>query len=113
MSDGNLNEVSLTLGKLMNATSEAERTRELIFRKLDDIGNCLQKVSTNLSAVTENHAELKQQVETKIMPAVDEIKSIKQKGMGVLVGIGLLAGGSGAIVTKIANAYASIVGKTP
>ena len=105
MSDGNLHEVSMVLGKLVNASEDATRTREMIFQKLDNINSCLLSVSTNLKAVTENHAELSAKVENHVMPAVEEIKGIKQKGIGVLVGIGLLAGGAGSTITKLTTLF--------
>ena len=79
-----IDDVSQTLGELVASVRTLTKQTGDQWEKLDEIEKTLAKVE----ALADDIAEMK--------PAVDEFKALKQRGLGVLGMIGLLASGAGA-----------------
>ena len=91
----NLNEVSAAIGRL-EATQEHQReTDKDILSELKD----LNKKMSRFEAAANDVAEMK--------PVVEELTKIKNKGFGVLIGLGIAAGGIGAALKDTIGKYFS------
>jgi hypothetical protein len=98
---GDLDQISLQIGRIQSVLEEGTRQRDAMFRKLDTMADRLSEVGGRVAMVADGHANLKAKIDGQIIPAIDDMKSLKAKGLGVLAAIGLLAGGAGSGITKI------------
>lgn len=91
-----LDEISLTLGKLLNGQEEAVRRLDGVFRNIDEIKSAMSEVKGSVATVTAGHTSLKTDVETNIKPHIEDYKNNKQRGLGLMAGVGLGGGAGGA-----------------
>lgn len=91
-----LDEISLTLGKLLNGQEEAVRKQEAIFRNIDEIRGSMSEIKGAVSTVTVSHNALKAEVDNSIKPHIDDYKNNKQRGLGLIAGVGIGGGAGGA-----------------
>lgn len=94
----NLDEISLTLGKLLNGQEEAVRKQEAIFRNIDEIKGSMSEIKGSVATVTSGHNSLKFEVDENIKPHIEDYKNSKQRGIGILAGVGIGGGASGATI---------------
>ncbi len=98
---GDLDQISMQIGRILSNNEESGRVREAMFRKLDEIGEKLTMVKGAVETVALSHTQLQAKVEGKVMPAIEEMKALKQRGIGIITAVGVLAGGASAGATKI------------
>ena len=79
-----IDDTSQMLGELISSVRTLNKSTNDIWEKLDEMEKTLAKVSANERAI----AEMK--------PHVDEFRILKQRGLGVLGMIGLIASSAGA-----------------
>ena len=79
-----IDDTSQMLGELISSVRTLNKSTNDIWEKLDEIEKALVTVSANERAI----AEMK--------PHVDEFRILKQRGLGVLGMIGLIASSAGA-----------------
>ena len=103
MSDGDINEISLMLGKLFANQAVADQTRTEIFNKLEHISKNIVALGQSMADNKRDHAELKALVHDDIMPTIRNVRSMQAKGIGLIAGVGLTAGGVSAVLIKIAS----------
>ncbi|WP_299377282.1 DUF1515 family protein [uncultured Kiloniella sp.] len=89
----NLNEVSQAIGRLQQAYEFQQETTKDILAELKDLN---QKIS-NFEKVANDVGDMK--------PIVDDLTKIKNKGFGVLIGLGVGAGGVGAALKDVFGKY--------
>ncbi len=100
MSD-NLDQISLQIGRIQSTLEEGTRQREALFRKLDLLGDNMSEVKGAVRSVSERHDALKSKVDAQVMPAIEDMKAMKSRGLGIMAGVALAAGGASAGVTKL------------
>ncbi len=102
MGDGTLNEVSLMLGELKAEMAEGHRQRDIMFEKLDKIGQSVQQSITHHHAVVAEVNAIKKKL-LEIQPTIDEMNNLKQRGIGALAVVGVGAGSISAVLVKVGN----------
>jgi chromosome segregation ATPase len=100
---GEIDQFSAELGRLRAQAEEAERQRGAQFRKLDTISDQVAKVAGQIELIASQIASVKKELEDDIKPAVQDFKSLKSKGLGVIGVVALLGSGAGAIIQKAAS----------
>lgn len=98
---GELHDVSLQIGRLLEAQEESSRGRAAMSGKLDDVHSAVHELTSMMKDFARNHDELKRQVQEEVVPVVKEFMDLKTKGTGIMIGVGLAAGGMGAGLTKV------------
>ncbi len=104
---GELDQISMQIGRILSTQEEANRVREALFRKIDSLADNMTEVKGVIKAVSDGHSELKAKIDGKVMPAIEDMKLGKAKMTGFAAAVGLLAGAAG---TKIAGAFTKVVG---
>ena len=89
----NIDGVSKTLGELVSSVHSLTNQTKDQWEKLDESERMLAKVE----ALADDIAEMK--------PAVAEFLALKQRGLGVLVGVGAVASGAGAAVVYFTEKF--------
>lgn len=95
-----LDEISLTLGKLLNGQEEAVRKQEAIFKRIEDINGAMSEVKGSVATVTASHTALKADVEENLKPHIEDYKRNKARGIGILAGLGIGGGMGGATLAN-------------
>lgn len=95
-----LDEISLTLGKLLNGQEEAVRKQEAIFRNIDEIKSSMSEVKGSVATVTAGHTALKTDVDENLKPHIEDYKKNKQRGLGIMAGLGIGGGAGGATIAN-------------
>jgi len=98
---GDLDQISLKIGGIEQMLIEGIRQRDQMSWKLDELGKNLAEVYGTTKSVHEGHTALKQVVDGTIIPEIKDLRSMKNKGMGFLAGVTLVAGGAGAGFAKL------------
>lgn len=100
-------QITKELGGLSAQAKENSRKFETLFDKIDALTDELRESRAEASraiakaeAMEDHLARLEERVNDEIQPAVDEFKALKNRGLGVLGGIGLMSGGVGAALVK-------------
>lgn len=103
MTSGEPHEMSLILGRLLANQDTADKTCTEIFNKLDHISKNVAALGQSMIENKRDHAVLAKAVTEEIMPTIKSVKSLQAKGVGLIAGVGLTAGGIGAFIIKIAS----------
>ncbi len=98
---GELHDVSLQIGRLLEAQEESTRGRAAMAGKIDDVHSAVHELTAMMKDFARNHEELREKVEKEVVPVVKEFSELKTKGTGIMIGVGLAAGGMGAGLTKV------------
>ena len=103
-----LDQLSRLLGRVEAELAEGARQRDALFKKLDDIekmiheqNGAMRVLATQVSQQSKDHAELKTIIEEEIKPVVDDYKSMKNRGLGVIAFIGFASAGGGAFLMNL------------
>jgi hypothetical protein len=88
-----LDDLSLKLGSLMAGVEELTRQTRSLFERADDAAVRTREIEVTLTSVTDS---LK-----SIQADVAELRTIKERGYGVFLALSLLAGGAGALASKL------------
>jgi hypothetical protein len=88
-----LDDLSLRLGSLMAGVEELTRQTRSLFERADDAASRMKEIEVTLTHVT---SALK-----SIQTDMAELRSLKDRGYGVFLAVSLLAGGAGALATKL------------
>lgn len=105
-----LDEISMTLGKLLAGQDESARVQKALFAKFDEMRDQQLKTVGAVELLAADHAVLKAKVVVDIEPAVKDFKELKQRGLGALAFVGLLGGGA---VVGFQKLLASLTGHGP
>jgi hypothetical protein len=102
---GELHDVSLQIGRLLESQEESSRGRVAMSNKIDDVHSAVHELTSMMKDFSRNHDDLKRQVQDEIVPVVREFVDLKSKGAGIMIGVGLAAGGVGAGLTKVLHYF--------
>jgi hypothetical protein len=80
---------------------EGRRQRGDVVKKLDDLGASMTELMGAVKSVSERHDALENKIDTRVMPVIEEMKNLRSKGLGLMAGVALAAGGASAGATKI------------
>lgn len=83
-----INQVSLMLGQLVAGQKETDRKLDAMFNKLDGMDDRVIKNEGVIATVRSDVESMK--------PHVEDYKNNKQRGLGLMAGIGLGGGAGGA-----------------
>lgn len=100
---GDMAEIFAALGRLEEQGAESQRQRSRLFKKVEDIQTNSASHGPRLDALENTHDE-------DVKPVLEDYKKTKAKGFGVLVGLGLVAGGLGANIGKAIAAIRDALG---
>ena len=95
MSD--IDEVSRLVGRLEIGVKTTADQQTKIVDKLDEISATLNTHCGKLENMSKSIEEMK--------PDIEDYKRVKQKGFGVLVGLGFIAGGAGAWMKSLIASF--------
>ena len=98
-----LDEISAAIGSLRTQAAETTRKQEATFRKLDKISEQVSELTGQIRLVVEQVSEIKKELDEEIRPPVQDYKSLKAKGLGVLAFVAILASGTGAGIIKVSS----------
>lgn len=94
-------DVHLMLGKLLAHSETSTTQRAAMFAKLDVMDENITKLAGSVQVAHDNHAALKSSVDRNVMPVIDDMKALKNKGIGVIATVGLIGGSvGGALAAK-------------
>ena len=88
-----LDDLSLKIGALSSGVEELTRQTRSLFERADDAALRTKEIEVTLLQVT---GALK-----SIQADLGELRALKDRGYGVFLAISLLAGGAGALATKL------------
>lgn len=91
-----LHDISVVIGRLEAENNEAQRQRDAMFKKLDRISDDITKLRGAVEMLAKDHASTAKKVHEDIMPTINEVRNLKQRGMGIIAFIGLVGSGIGA-----------------
>ena len=93
--------VARDLGKLIAKAEEAERQRAAMFRRLDEVKAQNSETHGVAKEAMSQVGDLKRHVAEKVDPVIEDYRTLKNRGIGVLAIIALLAGSIGAAGNKL------------
>lgn len=96
-----LNDVYNRLGKLEASTDEVLRQLRALFAKLDQQRKDMHEIGGVAKEAVRQATQNKEAIEKDLRPTIDDYKALKNRGLGVIAIIGLLASGAGVIATKL------------
>lgn len=105
-----LSDIQRTLGALQAGMEMSNTQREAMFRKLDGVSDAVLKIAGSLEQAHRNHADLKADIDAKVKPAIQDMRDLKNRGIGVLIAAGAAGGGVGALASKAIAAGTKLVG---
>lgn len=108
MMTDDLHGVSKAIGKLEAENEEAERQRRAMFNKLDEIFREITKLTGAVEMLARDHSDTAKKVREDVMPTIDRIKNLEQRGMGVVAFVGVMAGGAGATALALFNKWTGV-----
>lgn len=94
-----INELQRLVGGLVQANRNAEHQRRIMFEKHDQTMAELRQFGRALVALRHEHNRLDEKV-ARMEPPVADFKQLKQRGIGMLAAVAVLAGGVGAAVAR-------------
>lgn len=97
--------LSEIIGTLRAEVKENRRQHDASFKKLDAIDEKITKLTGAVEMLAADHAALKKTVLDEIKPVTEDVKAMKNKGMGVIAFIGLFSGGTGAVIATAWNFF--------
>jgi hypothetical protein len=100
----------MLLGELVAGQKEGADARKMMMSKIDGLTASVNTLVASVKAVDDGHSALKEHVDKNVMPVISEMGNIKNRGIGLLLGVGLVAGGAGSIMTWLGKAFAAMFG---
>jgi hypothetical protein len=113
MSDGRINQVSEKLGQLDAYRRESDRARALLAEEVKELRSRIEDMLIAMGSVQTTMKSIESTMMTNVLPSVKDYKEMKIKGIGVILGVGLAAGGFGAGFVKLLTALGSKVTLAP
>lgn len=102
MESGDLNRA---IGELTADAAEARRQRDAMWGKLNEISKGVAELRGCMSVMSAQQVSLDAKIKSEIMPTIEDMKALKQRGIGVMVASGLLGGGAWAGITKVFDKF--------
>lgn len=104
-------EISRAIGALQNSAETTAQQTAAMWKRLDEIKSLIiQQGAAHSSAVAET-AALKKHINEDIMPTIREMNALKQRGIGMLATVGLVAGTLGLLISRVFDfAWAKVAG---
>lgn len=101
---GELNELSRAIGALQHSAEITAEQTAAMWRRLDEIKSLLVQQGADHKIAVADTAAIKEQIVKEIMPTVREMNALKQRGIGMLAMVGLVAGALGLFINRIIDA---------
>lgn len=98
---GSIDEISSMLGRLCADNEEANRQRTAMWTKLDEMSIELTELCGTLKTLNGSHIALHGVVHNEHGPVISDVKALKQRGIGMLAGVGLFGAGGYAAISEI------------
>ena len=95
-----LDQLSEIIGTLRAEVKENQRQHSASFKKLDSIEEKINKLAGAVELVINRMDTMEKKIMTEIDPAITDYRAMKNKGLGVIAFIGLVASGTGATLAK-------------
>jgi predicted transcriptional regulator len=93
-----LDQISNVLGRLQEGAENAERSRQTLYRKVDELGGVVHRLAVAVersnTALAAQALALRGDVDG-MKPHVDDWRNTRNRAIGMLVGVGMLGAGSG------------------
>jgi hypothetical protein len=99
---GDIDEVSKALGALQASFEEARVSRHEIAQKLIAISTRIGEMDSKLTVVCQS-VQLHEGRLKYLESETDIMKGLRNRGIGLIAGVGLLGGGVGSLVTWFAH----------
>lgn len=97
---GELHDISVAIGRIQAALEDGQRSREMMRHDLKSVGQKVEALSHQLTEVVAQIEALAER-QSRVEPQVDQLAATRQKALGFLGGVTLLAGSAGAAATEI------------
>lgn len=94
-----IDEVSRLLGSIDARLSAAEKHHEDVTKRLDAVASEIRRVHADMTPIKQSVAEME--------PEVRLMKTLRNRGIGLLVGVGLIGGGTGIGLLKAIEGWLS------
>jgi len=105
---GDIDEISRVLGELKADNAEAMRQRDAMWNKFDEVSKTCTEISGCVKMLGAQHVALSAKIDLEHAPVIADMKALKQRGIGMLAVIGLVATAAAALV---GNFFEKIFGK--
>ena len=95
MSEGELNEISQAIGKLIEASENSLRSTNSVWKKLSGVENDIESIAISINT---NRSTLKNYGDriSKLEKNIDSLLTLKNKGMGIVLSFSIVAAIIGA-----------------
>jgi len=85
-----VDEISRMLGELRADNAEAMRQRTAMWNKFDEVSKTCSEISGCVKMLGAQHVALAAKIDVEHAPVINEMKQLKQRGIGVLAILGIV-----------------------
>jgi hypothetical protein len=103
-----VDEISRMLGELRADNAEAMRQREAMWNKFDEVSKTCTEISGCVKMLGAQHIALATRIDAEHAPVINEMKQLKQRGIGVLAILGIVGT---VIAAMLSSAFDKFFGK--
>lgn len=100
MADHDLNDLYAQIGKLQGTSEELLRQVGALFVKMDKQQTALNEATGVAKEALKMAASNQATIKDNVLPTIEDYKSMKNRGLGIVMFIGFLGSGVGAAITK-------------
>lgn len=97
---GELHEISVAIGRIQASLEDGQRSREMMRHEMKNLAQKVEIVGARLAEMSAQLTDLSDR-QKAVEPQVAELAATRQKALGFLGGVTLLAGSAGAAATEI------------
>jgi hypothetical protein len=88
------------IGRLLADAEENKRQRDAMFNKMDAMQKALNELCGQVKLILARHDTLVKEFEEDVKPVIADYSRLKARGLGIIAGIGLVAGTGGSFLSK-------------
>ena len=97
---GELHEISVAIGRVQASLEDGVRSREMLRHDVKNLAQKVEVIATRLAEVSAQLADLSER-QKAVEPQVAQLAATRQRALGFLGGVTLLAGSAGAAASEI------------
>ena len=93
-------ELGIMLGKVQAQAESAEKSRVIMYAKIDGLHTTLIETLAAVRAIQSEQRDAKSKLESEVIPHIEDYRQMKNRGIGIFIGLATISGGIGAYIQK-------------